>query len=182
MDIITIAAIVFFLFIEMIVIIITLFLISKGGLWSLVLLRLKGGSLVVKSDADQSVSFKRYKIAPQTVPFRSIDKMGIKKDYMVQIPRVKHMLNGTSHPIHFCAFNNQENINLNEKEQTDFSVKQWNEFAVSNYEAGWNARGILQRNKPFDIQTVMMILMVVMVLLLAFNFWLTYNVLGAVAP
>jgi len=180
MDVVTFAVIVFFIAIEVVIGIVIFFLVAKGGLLQLMFLKLRGGSLVVRSHPDNTIDFKRYKDAPQTVVFSTKDKSGKKKDYTVQIARVKHTFRGTSNPIHFCPFNSQENISLNAKKQTAFSVQQWNEFAISNYEAGWNARGVLQQSKPWDIQHIQLILTAAIVCLLAFNFWLTYNVLATV--
>lgn len=180
MDVVTILLLMFFLAIELVAAIFTVFLIKKGGLWDLMWLRLFNGSLYILSHPDNTIEFKRSGKPRQTIEFPTVDKAGNKKKYSVQISRVKHALKGTSMPIHFVPFNNPENVNINDREESAFSVQQWNEYAITGYQTGWNARNAMLNKNPLNIENIQLILMVAIILVLVLNAWFTYNVLGAV--
>ncbi len=156
--------------------------LKKGGLWELMIFRARGGSMVIKAFPDNTVDFKRYKNSPQTIDFETKDRAGRKKKYLIQIAGVKHMLHGTSNPVHICPFNSHTNTSMIDSKHSEFSIQQLNEFAIMNYETGWNARGALQGKNPFNIENLQLLLLVIVVGALLVNAYFTYQVLIQTSP
>jgi len=143
-----------------------IFTVRKGGLMDVLTYAFKGGSLVVKSNPDNSIEFKRYKKAPDMVFFDRRTEMGTKMKYNVKIMRVEHNLKGTSFPMHFCLFNQPHNININGTGKSEFGVKQIKEWGKSAFQTGWNARSALsQRLGGFDIEHIQLILAAIIAIL-----------------
>lgn len=173
--------------IEGIFFVVVFYLVKAGGLWRLMMFRLRHGSLYINCLSDNGISFEHSKNPKPVKLFKVKDEQGNEKEIPTRITKVKHHLQGTSHPVHICIIGQEENVNLLERYKPSKSAEYWNQWGKSLYQAGLNAGKALREEMRgfFDWHNATTWLIIIAVcgilLLLAMN-WMILNNMAPPTP
>jgi hypothetical protein len=173
--------------VELVFFILAFVLLKKGGLWKLLMFRLRNGSLFVNAGPDNGIYFDFARKHRQVVQFEITDEQGRKKIIPTRITQVKHHLAGSSSPVHFCIIGQDENVNLLEKFKPSKSSEYWNQWGKSLYQEGVNTGRMLRDEQSgfwdwHNATTWLLIITVCCSLaLLAMN-WMVLNNIQPPAP
>jgi len=152
------------------ILIFLIWLLRKKQTWALMMFALRGGSLVLKGNVDNTVEILHSKKPVEKVKWQSKDPLtGKKRDVFQKISKVFHTLKGTSYPIHVCPATYPTNINIMTKEKAELNVEEINALMGMEYTQG--VSDATQFNKvggfPIDKATLVMLFVVgIMVIVL----------------
>jgi len=166
--------------IEALIFIVVFWMVKKGGLWKLLMFRLKAGSLIVKADRDNSIEFGLIKKPKSVEMFKSVDERGQVQELPTRIDRIKHHLKDSSKPIHFCVVGQGENINLLEKYKPDQSAHHLNQWGKGLFMEGIDVGKAMVLGPQKDLfgkiqQWLVILQFCMMIALLAMNYIILSN-------
>ncbi|RLG19365.1 hypothetical protein DRN67_02860 [Candidatus Micrarchaeota archaeon] len=165
--------------VQAIVFIVVFWLIRAGGLSKLLWFRLRGGSLIIDADKDNSIGFGLAKEPKAVERFEFIDERGEKKMLPVNTSEVKHHLRGTSKPIHICVRGLNENLNLLQQYKADRSAEHLNQWGTSMFQEGLSVgRAMREEDKKWfewDAGTLFSIIQVCLSLAIAAMVFIVLN-------
>lgn len=121
--------------------------ILKGGLWQLLWFRLRGGSLIIHADTDNSIEFGLTKKAKAVEEFNTLDERGVLKKLPTRVSEIKHHLKGSSKPIHICITGQSENTNLLKQHRPDRSAEHLNQWGQGLFQEGLAVGRAMQDDK-----------------------------------
>lgn len=165
--------------VQAIALIVVFWLIKVGGLNKLLWFRLRGGSLVVHGDLDNSIEFRLAKKPRAVEKFESMDERGEKQMLPTVTKEIKHHLKGSSKPVHICITGQSENLNLLQKFKSDRSAEQWNQWGKGLYQTGILVGSALKEEDKgwfkWDAGTIFSILSICLLLAVAAMQFITLN-------
>jgi len=154
-----------------IMILFVIFWLIKGGLWSLIRYRIRGGSLILAAYPDNSIDFGVLKKPNPIVKFQLQNERGEKEELATNITKIKHHLKGTSKPIHLCIVGHGENVSLLKKFEADKSSAYLNRWGQNLFQEGLSVGRALREEVSgffrWDSQTLFGIIIICVLIAVA---------------
>lgn len=168
--------------IQFFVIFFIILLLRKRQVWAFIRAGIKGhGTILFKSHYNGSITTEFTTKPSKEVVWKIFDKGTNKKRELITfLEKTYHYLAGSAISVHFCPITYPHNLNLNTKEKAKLDVEKINAKMTSRYTLGLYDALQMRKVAGLDLQQIEMILLIIIIIIMCVNAWLTYNVLGAV--
>lgn len=173
-----------FFFIEAIAFVVVFWVVRRGGLWKLMMYRLRGGSLIINALGNNGIRFGLSKKAKAVETFESLNERGEVEKLPTDTRIVKHHLDGTSNPIHICVTGVNDNIGLLKKYQPDQSAHHLNQWGKGLFMEGITVGKAMVIGQQKDLfgkiqQWLIILQFCMMIAILAMNYMILSNMTPA---